>query len=58
MWIYVPRRVAIVSDCTGVRVENDIRLARYKHCKYGYLIYVHLTCTTLHVLCTPFEARR
>ena len=52
---YKLRWLAVVSDCTGARVENDTRPARHKQYTHGYCTCPphHTTFLWLHGLCTP-----
>ena len=59
IWVYVLRWLAVVSDCTGVRVENDTRPARHKQYTHEHRIYspYRTTLLWLHGLCKPCRAR-
>ena len=41
--VYVLRRLAVVSDCAGARVENDTRPARHKNSTHTDTTYANLT---------------
>ena len=47
LWIYVLRWLGVVSDCTGIRVENNNRYARYKQYTHMGIPYAHPSHHTL-----------
>ena len=59
MRVYVICRLAVVSDCTGARVENETRPSRHKQYTHGQRICPshRTTLPWLHGLCTPCRAR-
>ena len=53
IWDCVLRWLAVVSDCTGHRVENDIQCARYRRCTHGNHLcppHVHHTPVTVRAV--------
>ena len=43
MHVYVLRWLAVVSDCIGARVENDMRPVRHKQYTHTGIAYAHIT---------------